>query len=411
MQMVNELDDAVFEGGRDGEEIEGGEVLDVLAETDAASVGADGDIEFGGEQDDGEVLVDAGYAAAVELEDVDGLGLEELLEHDAVVAVLAGGDADLGDFAADAGVAEDVVGAGGLFHPPGLEFGELAGAVDSFENSPLLVGVDHELVGPADLFTNDLAAVEIVGWVAAYFEFEVRPAFGEGFVAETADLFFAVAEPAYRRGVGGVALLFEEREAFGFAYAAGFGEDFEGFLRGDGVVDVAEVYGFEELGRLHVGEELPEGFVFGAGVEVPDGVDEGPGGEVNHSFFGTEPAELSVVGELAGEGAEVVGDGAECAVDDVAGEITDGLDDEVGAAAESEGEAVAFEGGVGLEDAIGGGVIGVFVDGVGTDLLAGGGKAQVDDAHAGDEDFAQRFGVRFVGFVWVRLWSSRRRWR
>ena len=163
-----------------------------------------------------------------------------------------------------------------------------------------------------------------------------------------------------------------------------------------GVVDVAEVDGFEELCRLHVGEELPERLAFGAGVEVPDGVDEGTGGEVDDAFFGAEPAELGVVGELAGEGAEVVGDGAEGAVDDVAGEIADGLDDEVGAAAEGEGEAVAFEAGVGLEDAVGGGVVGIFVDGVGADLLAGGGEAQVDDADAGDKDFVQVGGFPFV---------------
>ena len=50
---------------------------------------------------------------------------------------------------------------------------------------------------------------------------------------------------------------------------------------------------------------------------------------------------------------------------------------------------MTFERRVGLEDAIGRGVVGVFVDGVGADLLAGGGKSQVDDAHAGDEDLAQ----------------------
>ena len=92
-------------------------MLDVFAETDATRMRADGDVEFGGEEDDGEVLVDSGYAATIELEDVDGPGLEELLEHDAVVAVFAGRDADFGDFAADAGVAENVVGVGGFFHP------------------------------------------------------------------------------------------------------------------------------------------------------------------------------------------------------------------------------------------------------------------------------------------------------
>jgi hypothetical protein len=48
VEVIDELDDAVFEGGGDGEEVEDGEVLDVLAEADTAGVGADGDVEFGG---------------------------------------------------------------------------------------------------------------------------------------------------------------------------------------------------------------------------------------------------------------------------------------------------------------------------------------------------------------------------
>ena len=166
-------------------------------------------------------------------------------------------------------------------------------------------------------------------------------------------------------------------------------------IRGEGVVDVAEVDGVEDLLRLHVAEELPEGFVLGFGVEVPDGVVEGGGGEMDDAFFGAEPAELGVVGEEAVEGTEVVGDRAEGAVDYVAGEVFEGLDDEVGAAAEGEGEAVAFERGVGLEDAIGGGVVGIFVDGVGADLLTRGREAEVDDADAGDQDFVQVWGFPF----------------
>jgi hypothetical protein len=120
VKMIDKLENAVFERCRDREEVEGYEVLNVFAEANAAGVGADCHVEFGGKEEDGEVLVDAGYAAAVELEDVDGLGLEELLEHDAIVAMLAGGDADLRNLAADAGVTEDIVRAGRLLHPVGF---------------------------------------------------------------------------------------------------------------------------------------------------------------------------------------------------------------------------------------------------------------------------------------------------
>ena len=108
-------------------------------------------------------------------------------------------------FAADAGVAEDVVGAGGLFHPPGLKGAQRAGASNGLVDAPLLVGVQHEPVVRADLFAHDAAAAEVVGGVAANLELEVSPAFGESFAAELSDLFFAEAEPAGGGGVGGIA--------------------------------------------------------------------------------------------------------------------------------------------------------------------------------------------------------------
>ncbi len=80
-------------------------------------------------------------------------------------------------------MAEDVVGAGWLFHPPGLQLGKLADALDCLLNAPLLVGIHHQLVVPADFFAHEAAAANVVLRVASYFELEMGPAFGEGFAA------------------------------------------------------------------------------------------------------------------------------------------------------------------------------------------------------------------------------------
>ena len=172
-------------------------------------------------------------------------------------------------------------------------------------------------------------------------------------------------------------------------------EDVEGFVGGERVVDVAEVDGGDDLLGLHVGEQLPEGFVFGLGVEVPDGVDEGGGARWMTPFSG--PSQRNWVSPVSWRVKARKSPVMELRVrsDDVAGEVLERLDARVGAAAEGEGEAVAFERGVGLEDAVGGGVVGVFVDGVGADLLARGGKAEIDDADAGDQDFVQVTGFPF----------------
>ena len=97
VQVVDPLDDAVLQRAADADEVEDGEMLHVLAEADAAGMRADRDAELRRHQDDRQHLVDAGDAARVDLADVDRLGLEELLEDDAVLHVLAGRDADRRD--------------------------------------------------------------------------------------------------------------------------------------------------------------------------------------------------------------------------------------------------------------------------------------------------------------------------
>jgi para-nitrobenzyl esterase len=388
VEMVDEFDDEGVVGGGSAEIVEGGEVLDVFAEADAAGVGADRDAEFGSEEDDGEVLVDAGKAAAIDLTDVEGAGLKELLEEDAILALLAGGDADAGDFAADAGVAEDVVGAGGLLHPPRVELLELANAENRVVDVPFLVGVHHEAAVGADFGADQSSAAEVIGGVAADFEFEMGPAVGERFVAEAGNFFVGEAEPPGGSGVGGQAALAKLGEALVETRPA-FAKQGYSFVARKSVGDVVEVdEGGDAVGR-HAGEELPKGFGFDAGVEVPDGVDESRSGEMDDAFFGAEPAELRVGSELTGEVGEVAGNRREGAVDGVAGEVADGVAAEVVAVTAGEGEAEAAEAVIGFEDAVGGGVIGVEVDGVGADGIAGGGKAEVDDADGGDAEIRQ----------------------
>ena len=69
-------------------------MLDDLAEADAAGVRADRHAELGGQQQVGDVLVHPGDPAGVDLHDVDRAGLQQLLEHDRVGDMLAGGDLD-----------------------------------------------------------------------------------------------------------------------------------------------------------------------------------------------------------------------------------------------------------------------------------------------------------------------------
>ena len=103
MQVVHKFSDTVFQRRGHAQIVEDCQVLDAFAKTDAASMGADRDIELGSHEEYGKVFIDPCQAAAINLTHVDGSCLHQLLEHHAIVAVLARGDAD-GYFPADARV-------------------------------------------------------------------------------------------------------------------------------------------------------------------------------------------------------------------------------------------------------------------------------------------------------------------
>ena len=95
---------------------------DILAQTDTACVRAYRDAKLGRHEEHAEHFAYASEATGVNLAHVDGLGLKKLLEDHAVVGVLASCDADAVrlERLADRGVAEDVIGRGGLLDEPAV---------------------------------------------------------------------------------------------------------------------------------------------------------------------------------------------------------------------------------------------------------------------------------------------------
>src|SRR6187401_272846 len=118
MEMIDPLHDAILERGAHGDVVEHREVLDVLAETDAAGVRTDRYPELRRKEENGESFVHSTDPAGVQLAYVDGVGLEQLLEDDAVLNVFTRCDAYRRDLTTDACVAEDVVRARRLLDPP-----------------------------------------------------------------------------------------------------------------------------------------------------------------------------------------------------------------------------------------------------------------------------------------------------
>lgn len=93
VQMVHVLEDTLLAAHDDI--VNGRKMLRVLWQADAARVRYNGNVELCGHEQDGNDFVYAAETAGVDLANVDGARGEELLEHDAVLAHFAGGDADV----------------------------------------------------------------------------------------------------------------------------------------------------------------------------------------------------------------------------------------------------------------------------------------------------------------------------
>src|SRR5262245_5584056 len=81
---------------------------------------------------------------------------------------------------------QHIVRAGGCLNPPWFEPRQMLHVSDGFSHVPILICVHHESAMPANLFTNDCAAANIVFKIFAHFDLEMRPACGDGFTTEPA---------------------------------------------------------------------------------------------------------------------------------------------------------------------------------------------------------------------------------
>src|SRR3972149_12071474 len=109
VEVIDVLDHAIFHGAAHRDVVEEREMLHVLAETNAAGMRTDRDSELRRHEKHAEHFVHSSEPAGIDLTVADGLRLQELLEHNPVVAVLSPGDTDGRDRARDSRVAEDIV--------------------------------------------------------------------------------------------------------------------------------------------------------------------------------------------------------------------------------------------------------------------------------------------------------------
>jgi hypothetical protein len=204
----------------------------------------------------------------------------------------------------------------------------------------------------------------------------VRPARLDRLAAQPPQLLVVVAEPGGRGRVGG------ETVAQHLLFPLGLRrlvlvQYLQSLLGGYGVGDIAKIHAPHDLLRAHIYEELPERLPFGLGVEVPDGVDDRPGCQMNDTLLWSYPPKLAVAGYATPEGAHVLCERLQGLPDDERSQSFDSGDAQLVAPPDSEREAVTFRIRVGFEDHVGRRVVGVLVHGVGAGEVFRGGEADV----------------------------------
>src|SRR5262249_18508545 len=142
-----------------------------------------------------------------------------------------------------------------------------------------------------DLRAHEGGAPNVVAAVTSHLDLEVRPPLLDAFAAKATDLVLGGAEPACGRPGGRIARATHLSVAVSSRCSVR-GEDIECIFRRERGRDVAEVDAPDERFGAHVGEQLPQRLAFGLGPQVPHGVYDGGGGEVEHALLRANPAKL-----------------------------------------------------------------------------------------------------------------------
>ena len=169
-------------------------------------------------------------------------------------------------------------------------------------------------------------------------------------------------------------------DAFRLAFLGGT-QNLDGFLRSEGIGQVAEVESRNELFGLHLGKEQPERLAGALGFEVPQSRKHGTDCHMFNALLRAEPAQLRIAHEHIPCETHVVEQFLDVTSDEGFGHGVDGSDDDIIAAADGEDESIAGITGICGDDNIGRGIIRIGVHGVGA---GEGGRCRESEIIGGD---------------------------
>src|SRR5215831_7408264 len=149
----------------------------------------DRDAKFSRHQHHKDSFVQSTMASHIKLAHVYGAGLQHLLEHDPVLAVLAGGYEDWSDCFTNPRTAQDLIWTCWLLDPIGIELSKLPHRCDGFVDLPDLIGIHHQESIWANGITQDAFSPLVLCNVAADLLFDCGEALRNCLRGEPAHLF------------------------------------------------------------------------------------------------------------------------------------------------------------------------------------------------------------------------------
>src|SRR5207245_9933765 len=117
--------------------------------------------------------------AAIDLAEIHSSGLQKLLEHPTVMAMLAGRDSDRRHRLSDGGVAENIIGTRRLLDPNGIESGKFSHRFNRLIYVPNLICIHHQRSIRSDLFANKGRTPDVIIEIAPDLHLELSPTVGD----------------------------------------------------------------------------------------------------------------------------------------------------------------------------------------------------------------------------------------
>ncbi|MNS87827.1 hypothetical protein D3C72_1217820 [compost metagenome] len=366
MQVIDVFDHPSFVGTGNAQIVDHRQMLNVFTQPHASGMRTHRQVVFSRHQHHRQHFIDAPQATGVDLNYVNRFTHDELLEHNAVLAHLAGGNLDRMNPFANATVSFDIIRAGGLFDKPGLGECQMFNPRDGVVDLPDLVGVDHQLTIGADDLASNAHAADIVFQISPHLQLQVGETGIDRFLTQPTQLVVRVAQPPGGGGVTGVAFLQQPFQTLLFTLRPLF-EQRERLLRRNAVGDVAKIDAAHQFLWRHLRHQPPHRLPLGFGPQIPNRVDHRAGRQVDRPLVRPDPTQLAVAGKTTPKGPHIGGDLFQSDTDDLVLQRADRRAADLIAAANGKSQPVAAQiGAIGLQDHISGGVVGIRIHRIGS---------------------------------------------